>query len=477
MSVFRVWFRRLTIAISSLALLSMLVSFRATASDSTPTGKSCAEDSEEHAQLASRTSGAPLEVHRRLTDPQGSGTLKVSSAHDGVGFETISSVTSTQVIGVTKNRESNLTVRFEHMDCSQHEPLFARMTSSGVQIVDARGEPTYEVADPWAYDRAGNPIPTSFDVSDDGVLLQNLDTSRSVGNVYFDPTYTPITCSSGYYSDLAANQYLDLYGSSTDHGYCAPAGLFNARLGYLPVWAFETNVANDWGKIPVYQDGGCSWSPDTGWAWDFQVPCKAHDYCYDLRKAGFSGTVSDSDCDAVFWYLMEAHCNNRVFAGDCRLVRDTYYNAVSAPGVVTGPDPAAVSIKAMHSSKCADVTGASQSDNTAIVQYACHGGSNQKFKFIPVPGAPGDFWIRAEHSQKCADVNAQSAKLTQWGCGNYFEQRFKLNGTSGTNIYVIKSRENFLNKCWDVPGSSQANSIQLQEFSCNETSNQRWILA
>lgn len=40
-----------------------------------------------------------------------------------------------------------------------------------------------------------------------------------------------------------------------------------------------------------------TYSPDTGPFFDFQVPCKAHDYCYDLRKAGFSGTVTDDACD------------------------------------------------------------------------------------------------------------------------------------------------------------------------------------
>ena len=88
----------------------------------------------------------------------------------------------------------------------------------------------------------------------------------------------------------------------------------------------------------------------TGWAWDITLPCNAHDYCYDLREAGFSGTVSDAACDNAFYSLMETDFNNRVFGGDCRIIRNAY-TTVESPGVVTDPDPAAVQVKAVHSSK------------------------------------------------------------------------------------------------------------------------------
>lgn len=170
----------------------------------------------------------------------------------------------------------------------------------------------------------------------------------------FDPTYATMTRGNGYSSDQGATTYLDIYPAGTDDGYCAPGGIFWARNGYLPVWGFETNVANDYGWIPLRQDGFCSYSPDTGLAWDFQVPCKAHDYCYDLRKAGFSASATDNACDNAFDSLMEAHCNNRVLIDDCRIVRFTMYSFVSANDVATNPDPAAVTIRPLHSGKCAE---------------------------------------------------------------------------------------------------------------------------
>ena len=286
-----------------------------------------------------------------------------------------------------------------------------------------------------------------------------------------------MNCSNGYFANLSAGQYLDLYGPTTNYGYCAPAGLFNARIGYQPVFGFDANISNDYGLVPSKQFGNCSPpAVSTGWAWDFTLPCNAHDYCYDLRKAGFSGTVSDSACDNAFYSLMEADCNNRVFGGDCRIIRNAYYTAVALPGVVTDPDPAAVQVKAFHSSKCADVTGSSLADNASIVQYTCTGTSNQRFKFTP-SDLPGYFWIVPSHSGKCADLNASTNKLAQWGCGAYTEQRFSIQGSFSQNIYTIRSQYHGSSWCWDVAGSSTANLVQLAEYSCFETSNQRWILS
>jgi Ricin-type beta-trefoil lectin domain-like len=308
--------------------------------------------------------------------------------------------------------------------------------------------------------------------------------SLAIGLVVFVPVgpadavgYGAMNCSNGYWANLSAAQYLDLYNSSTDYGYCAPAGLFNARNGYSPVFATETNVTNDYGKTPVYQNGNCSPPAlPTGPSWDFLLPCQAHDYCYDLRKAGFSGTVSDGGCDNAFYWLMEAHCNDRVLAGTCRTIRDTYYLAVAAPGVVTDPDPAAVSIKALHSSKCADVTGSSFASGAAILQYSCTGTPNQKFKIAPAPNAPGYFLMQPTHSGKCADVDQVTNGLTQYFCGAFQEQRFTIQGSFLQNNFTLRSQLHGGTWCWDVPGSSTA-TVQLTEYSCFETSNQRWILA
>ena len=63
------------------------------------------------------------------------------------------------------------------------------------------------------------------------------------------------------------------------------------------------------------------------------------------------------------------------------------------------------------------------------------------------------------------------------GCGAYTEQRFPIQGSFSQNIYTIRSQYHGFSWCWDVAGSSTANLVQLAEYSCFETSNQRWILS
>lgn len=312
-----------------------------------------------------------------------------------------------------------------------------------------------------------------------GQLVQIIDATGYSGTITFDPTYTPATCAYGYYADTYnAASFLDMYGAGNDYGFCVPAGLFNARNGYLPVFASEANVANDYGKIMIKQTGGCSYGPDSlPLIYDFKLPCQGHDYCYDIRKAGFSGIVGDTDCDNAFWSLMEAHCNNRTLSGDCRLVRDTFYAAVSLPGVVTNADPAAVSIKALHSLKCADVAGSGGADNTPLIQFSCTGNSNQRFKIFPAYLNSGYYEIRPTHvnpAYKCLYRNGNTY-IYQYVCQYSSNFRFRIVGSFSQNIYTLRPQSN--NSCWDVPYSSPNDSVQISTYTCTETSNQRWIMS
>ncbi|RMH78219.1 MAG: hypothetical protein D6683_07890 [Actinomyces sp.] len=390
---------------------------------------------------------------------------------DDVVVERIVADGMLQLIGTTS--ESGLVdVAFDHdvgCDGVSAEITVHEDGSASVQLRNELGSVvgSLGVATPWALDADGEAVPTWFK-ADGTRLRQIVDTSAAALPVTFDPTYTTISCA-GRWNDLVAYWYLNL--DPGDIAYCASSGMFIAANGYTPVWGFETNVANDFGKIALRQDGGCSNSPDTGWAWDFQVPCKAHDYCYDLRKASFSGTVSDNDCDLWFFWMMEAHCNDRFFSGDCRIIRDLYYAAVSLPGVVTEPNPGLVEIQNFGSSKCADIEGPSTADNTPIQQWSCVGVSNQRFRIWPAPGAPGYFQIKPQHaSGLCARALTDPV---QWACSNTWNtQRFKLQGALNLDRYSIRSKYRE-NECWKVP-TSYANGADLEDPACFDTNN--WYL-
>jgi hypothetical protein len=297
--------------------------------------------------------------------------------------------------------------------------------------------------------------------------------------VVFDPTYSPVTCGA-YFSRLNAAQYLDL--SISDWQLCPVWRIFFNRNGYIPVRGYEANVANDHGYVMVRQSGECGFIPDTGANWDFQVPCKAHDYCYDLRKAGFSGTVTDSSCDSTFNSLMSANCNDRniVSRTFCYAQADIISAAVGP--AVTNPDPAEVSLKVKHSLKCLDVRNFSTLNDAPVDQYTCTGTSNQRVKFVPEPSQPGLFKMVMSGSGKCIDVNVSNAKIAQWACNPYTQQFWQIDGTYNQDIYIFKSSYNGFNRCIDVPSSILNNSTsytpagQLIEYNCAQTDNQRWYI-
>jgi hypothetical protein len=257
--------------------------------------------------------------------------------------------------------------------------------------------------------------------------------------------------------------YLDI--SSADQPSCPVLGMLDATRGYRPEWGHETNVANDFGKVILKRDGGCSWSPDTGPYHDFQVPCKAHDYCYDLRRSGYTGTVTDSDCDIYFFYLMEAHCNNRVLATLCRDVRDAYYLA-TVPAVADS-DPGWVRIRNGQTSQCADVEGPSTGEFVPLQQWSCLSLSNQRFKILPSPSGPGLFEIRAQHSNKCMWANGGVAQFT---CQSYDPlQRYRIQGALNQDQYSIRAESPSFSTCWRVPFNYNLGQ-NLDSPSCNDYS-------
>ncbi len=394
-----------------------------------------------------------------------------------------------QVVGQAAAQDDILTFAFDHgTDCPSGSGIRLEMGPTGgvaVYVTQPQGEqPVATITPPWAMDESGRALPTWYGVSG-SKLLQSVDARGTNGIVFFDPSYSAIVCNAGFWSDLPGYYLLNIHavnlggGVMDDHPYYCPVfSIFYFRNGYWPVWGYEANIYNDFGVVAVRGDGNCSPPAlPTGWAWDVQVPCNAHDYCYDLRKAGFSGTVGDDECDSLFWWPMEAHCNNRVLAGDCRLVRDTYF-AVSLPFVVTPPDPAAVFVQNTSSGLCMDVAGQGTGNNNPIVQWYCNPSGNQRYKFWPVDGVPGTFQLKPTHtSGMCVDVNIYTSQLAQWQCNPFAQQRFWISGWNYQNIYTLRSQYNSYNWCLDVPQSSSVPGLQLQEYYCYQTQNQRWVLS
>ena len=76
--------------------------------------------------------------------------------------------------------------------------------------------------------------------------------------------------------------------------------------------------------------------------------------------------------------------------------------------------------------KCMDIRDKSRDNGTAVQQYTCNGGSNQKFRFELASNA----FLRNKNSNMCVSVfnSASPDYLVQWGCPiGYPSQRWQAN--------------------------------------------------
>ena len=74
------------------------------------------------------------------------------------------------------------------------------------------------------------------------------------------------------------------------------------------------------------------------------------------------------------------------------------------------PDPAGGTFElvARHSGKCLDVNGASLDDFARVIQWDCHDGANQQWRFEPA--GDGYYVLVARHSGKALDVIGESVE-------------------------------------------------------------------
>ncbi|MFL6142201.1 MAG: RICIN domain-containing protein [Labedaea sp.] len=113
--------------------------------------------------------------------------------------------------------------------------------------------------------------------------------------------------------------------------------------------------------------------------------------------------------------------------------------------------------------KCADVSGASSTNGTAVQLWDCNGTGAQQWTV----GTDGT--IRA--LGKCLDVTsgstADGAKIQLWDCNASGAQRWTVTG--GHDIVNPQA-----NKCLDATGNTSANGTRLQIWTCTGAANQKW---
>lgn len=129
-----------------------------------------------------------------------------------------------------------------------------------------------------------------------------------------------------------------------------------------------------------------------------------------------------------------------------------------------------------NSNKCVDARNAGTANATAVQQYTCNGTFAQNWKFTPTSGGYYQIGNRNAVTQ-VIDVSgistADGALLQLWAWANGNNQQWQPVSLGG-GYYKFVARHS--GKCMDVPNASTANSVQLQQYTCNGTNAQSFSL-
>ena len=216
--------------------------------------------------------------------------------------------------------------------------------------------------------------------------LPNAPTPGSV------PLYYDMVCTT-YSANQNTNYYLNM--SKNNSGNCPVMGMLLAIRDYKPEWGYTESIYDDYGLVAVKNtsDSECSYLTDVeritnrfrklknALLYDFQIPCKSHDYCSDLQRAGFS--ITDQDCDDQFYLLMQADCNNRqdsFLQDSCFKRAQKIYSTVRWPMFDVSVSPGMIKLQNSATRLCVTVN----SNNSRIVQLMpCNDSDKQQFRIYP----------------------------------------------------------------------------------------------
>jgi serine protease AprX len=134
---------------------------------------------------------------------------------------------------------------------------------------------------------------------------------------------------------------------------------------------------------------------------------------------------------------------------------------------------------AQHSSKCANVPGASTNLNVQWQQATCISGNSQAFAFKPVTNKLNTYTIVNRGNNLCMDVSgasqADAASMIQNSCTGALNQQFILR-TTGASKGIFNLVAAHSGKCLDVNGSLLSDGAGLVQWGCTNTADQQWNL-
>jgi alpha-L-fucosidase 2 len=135
-----------------------------------------------------------------------------------------------------------------------------------------------------------------------------------------------------------------------------------------------------------------------------------------------------------------------------------------------------------NSGLCASAAGGATANGTAVEQLACTGATSQLWQFVPATA--GYYEVLNENAQTEGEswnitggvsATASGDLLQTWNYGGPGNTNalFALDQTNGGSYNFVADNSGL---CVDIPGSSTTSGVQLQQYTCNNTSAQQFSL-
>ena len=141
----------------------------------------------------------------------------------------------------------------------------------------------------------------------------------------------------------------------------------------------------------------------------------------------------------------------------------------------TSPPDQYVEIVSRNSGKCLDVYGASTAAAASVIQWTCHGGTNQQWRLEPAGG--GAFRILARHSGQALDVYGalldDVAPIIQWPAHGGDNQAWTLEPASDGYVRLVVRHSG---KAMDVEFASTDDGARVIQYTPHGGANQQWFL-
>jgi len=163
-----------------------------------------------------------------------------------------------------------------------------------------------------------------------------------------------------------------------------------------------------------------------------------------------------------------------------------FYGAASAGGptgggvifrvrLPTSPFDQYFELVSRNSGKCLDVYGASTHPVAPVIQWICHGGANQQWRFEPAGG--GAFRIIARHSGQVLDVYGgfvdDVTPIIQWPVHGGDNQVWTLEPATNGYMRIVARHSG---KAMDVEFGSTDDGARVIQYAPHGGANQQWLL-